>query len=221
MYRKWFPVLLFACVVSLTAIGFSSDMPVILGSSSPGQILITNTGHDSADLSFTGTCGTHSDCLTGYGYYGPNVGSYSMWFVSGGSGNLAIDAPTDGVYPLSMGGNTIDFKFSYGTSFLDGTITLSNVTDGTNVPRFTGGLDVTSSNIPGFPDGGYTDLDFNVYLGNNPRIDRVYSGQSHSTRGPLSSGELVPAATPEPGSLALFGSGVLGLAALMRRKLNR
>ena len=27
--------------------------------------------------------------------------------------------------------------------------------------------------------------------------------------------------TPEPGTLALFGSGVVGLAALMRRKLNR
>ncbi len=221
MYRTSFLVLLFACVLSLTAIGFSSDMPVILGGSSPGQVLITNTGHDSADLSFTGTCGAHADCLTGYGYYGLNVGNYSMWFVSGGSGNLALGSPTSGVYPLSMGGNTIDFSFSYGASFLDGTITLSNVTDGTNVPRFVGNLDVTSSNIPGFPDGGLTSLDFNVFLGNNPRIDGVYSGESRSTHGPLSSGELVPAATPEPGSLALFGSGILGLAGLMRRKLNR
>jgi hypothetical protein len=129
--------------------------------------------------------------------------------------------PTGGVYPLSMGGNTIDFAFSYGTSFLDGTITLLNITDGTNAPRFIGGLNITSSNIPGFVDGGYADLDFNAYLGSNPTIDQVYSGLAHSTEGPLSSGEIVPAATPEPSSIALFGSGVLGLAGLLRRKLNR
>jgi hypothetical protein len=221
MYRKWSPLLLFVCLVSLTALGFGSQTPVILGNSDTGQMLFTNTGPNSADMSFTGTCGATPDCLSGFGYYGSNVGNYSMWFAGGGSGHLALGSPTSGVYPLSMGGNTIDFTFSYGTSFLDGTVTLFNVTDGSNAPRFLGGLDITSSNIPGFVDGGYANLDFNAYLGNNPRIDQVFSGQAHSTEGPLSSGELVPASTPEPSSLALFGSGVLGLAGLLRRKLNR
>jgi hypothetical protein len=120
-----------------------------------------------------------------------------------------------------MNGNTIDFAFSYGSSFLDGTVTLVNVTDGSNAPRFIGGLYITSSNIPGFSDGGYSDLDFNAYLGTNPTIDQVYSGQAQSTHGPLSSGELVPGTTPEPSSFALFGSGLLGLAGFLRRKLNR
>src|SRR5664279_173879 len=86
-------------------------------------------------MSFTGTCGATPDCLSGFGYYGSNVGNYSMWFAGGGSGHLALGSPTSGVYPLSMGGNTIDFTFSYGTSFLDGTITLFDVTDGSNAPR--------------------------------------------------------------------------------------
>ena len=77
-----------------------------------------------------------------------------------------------------MNGNTIDFAFSFGSSFLDGTVTLMNITDGSNAPRFIGGLLVTSSNIPGFSDGGYSDLDFNAYLGTNPTIDQVYSGQA-------------------------------------------
>lgn len=221
MHSKLSPLLLLVCLLSLTAVGFSSPQTVILGSSSPGQILVTNTGPNSADLSFTGTCGTHSDCLTGLGFYGANVGSYSMWFASGGSGSLTLGSPTSGVYPLNMAGNTIDFAFSYGSSFLDGTITLSNVTDGTNTPRFIGDLNITSSNLPGFTDGGHADLDLNAYLGNNPKIDQVFSGEAHSTRGPLSSGELVPTTTPEPSSMALFGSGVLGLAGLVRRKLNR
>ena len=74
----------------LTALGFASSTPVILGTAvSPGQVLITNTGHDSADLPSPGHAAVTADCLTGYGYYGLNVGIYSMWFVSGRSGNLA------------------------------------------------------------------------------------------------------------------------------------
>ena len=218
--RKWSPVLLFVCLVLLTTLSFASSTPVILGTSDPGQILVTNTGPDSADIVFTGTCGGNSDCLTGYGYYGANVGTYSMWFVSGRSGNVLLESPTDGVYPIDMNGNVIDFAFNYGSTFLDGTIILNNVTDGTNAPRFIGGLFITSSNLPGFGSGGYSDLDFNAYLGNNPTIDQVFSGMAHSTQGPLSSGEL-PGATPEPSSIALFGSGVLGLAGVLRRKLNR
>lgn len=221
MDRKWSPLWLLLCLISLTAFGFTSSQTVILGSSDPGQILVTNTGPDSADISFTGTCGGHSDCLTGFGYSGPNVGTYSMWFVSGGTGGLALGSPTGGVYPIEMDGNTLDFTFNFGSTFLDGVVTLNNVTDGTNAPRFIGGLFVTSSNLSGFASGTYSDLDFNAYLGNNPLIDQVYSGQAPSTQGPLSSGEIVPGTTPEPSSIALFGTGILGFAGVLRRKLNR
>jgi hypothetical protein len=200
--------------------GFGSPAPVVLGNSDVGQILFTNTGPDSADITFTGTCGATPDCLSGFAYYGASVGTYSMWFASG-SGDLTLGAPTGGVYPISMGGNVIDFAFSAGSTLLEGTVTLNNVTDGSNAPRFIGGLFVTSSNIPGFSVGTYSDLDFNAYLGTNPTIDEVYSGQAHSTQGPLSSGEIVPGAAPEPSSIALFGSGILGIAGLLRRKLNR
>jgi PEP-CTERM motif len=220
MYRRWSPVLLFACLILLTTLGFSSSAPVILGNSDTGQILITNNGPNSADVSFTGTCGANPDCLSGFAYYGSSVGTYSMWFASG-SGDLSLGSPTGGVYPINMGGNTIDFAFNFGSTFLDGTVTLNNVTDGSNAPRFIGGLLVTSSNLPGFGVGTYSDLDFNAYLGNNPTIDEVYSGQAHSTQGPLSSGEIVPGTTPEPSSIALFGSGILGIAGVLRRKLNR
>ncbi|HZL67292.1 MAG TPA: hypothetical protein VFC29_08175, partial [Candidatus Limnocylindrales bacterium] len=63
MYRKWTPLLLFVCLVSLTALGFGSQTPVILGNSDTGQMLFTNTGPNSADMSFTGTCGATPDCL--------------------------------------------------------------------------------------------------------------------------------------------------------------
>lgn len=212
MNKKWAALLLFVCLVSLTALGFGSSQPVILGNSDPGQIVFTNSGFDSATMSFSAT-------LSGFAYYGANVGTYTMDMISGRSGAPSLGAPTDGIYPINMNGNTIDFTFDYGSSFLDGTVDLLNVTDGTNVPRFIGGLQITSSNIPGFVDGSYAPLDFNIFLGNNPTIDQVYSGSAHSTEGPISSGELLP--TPEPSSIALLGSGVLGLAGVLRRKLNR
>ncbi len=218
MLRKWSPLLLLVCLLSLTAVGFGTPTTVILGDSSPGQVLITNTGSDTT-LAFTGSCGG-PDCLTGLGYFGTNVGTYSMWFVSGRSGDLLLGSPNGDMFPINMNGNTIDFTFGYGSTFLDGTVVLNNVTDGTDAPRFIGGLFVTSTNLAGFRDGTYVDLDFNIYLGTNPTIDQVFSGQYHSTQGPISSGEIVPS-TPEPSSIALFGSGVLGLAGLLRRKLNR
>jgi PEP-CTERM motif len=220
MHRSWSPIVLFACLILLTTLGFSSQTTVVLGNSDTGQILFTNTGPDSAEMSFTGICSGNPGCLSGFAYYGSSVGTYSMWFASG-SGDLTLGSPTGGVYPIDMGGNTIDFAFNAGSAFLNGEVTLNNVTDGSNAPRFIGGLLVSSSNLPGFSGGTYVDLDFNAYLGNNPTIDQVYSGQAHSTQGPLSSGEIVPGTTPEPSSIALFGSGLLGVAGVLRRKLNR
>ncbi len=39
--------------------------------------------------------------------------------------------------------------------------------------------------------------------------------------GTLGSGDLHISTVPEPGSLALFGSGIIGLAGMLRRRLNR
>ncbi|MGB8771607.1 MAG: PEP-CTERM sorting domain-containing protein [Candidatus Korobacteraceae bacterium] len=221
MNRKFSVLLLLVCLVSLTALGFGSSSPVILGDSGNDQITFTNMGSNSAEVAFVGSCSQNpTNCLSGYAYDGANVGTYSMWFVSGrGAGDMSLGSPTNDVYPINMDGSVIDFAVSFGSSFIDGTVDLFNVTDGTNVPRFIGGLDITSSNVPGFTNGGYSDLDFNIFLGNNPTITQVYSGQAQFTEGPISAGELQP--VPEPSSIALLGSGVLGLAGVLRRKLNR
>ncbi len=166
MLRKWSPLLLFVLLISLTALGFGTPTTVILGDSSPGQVLITNTGSDTV-LSFTGSCGG-PDCLTGLGYFGTNVGTYSMWFASGGSGNLVLESPIGDLFPLNMNGNTIDFTFGFGSSFLDGTVILNNVTDGTNAPRFIGGLFITSSNLPGFQRWHLRGFGFQHFPGNEP-----------------------------------------------------
>jgi hypothetical protein len=63
---------------------------------------------------------------------------------------------------------------------------------------------------------------FDVNLVNiNPTrgVDWVFAHAGQSVQGPLSSGEVIGVPTPEPGTLALFGTGILGLAGLIRRKL--
>ena len=218
--RRWRMLFVFASTVVLVGISSATTTEIILGQSSPGQVLFTNTGLNSVGMSFTGTCGTTQDCLSGLGYYVSsggvsNAGTYEMW-ITGGAPSLG--SPAGDVYPVDMNGATINFLFGFGSSFLDGTITLEDVIAGSNDPGFSGGLYITKTNIPGFTSGGYTDLDFNVYLGNNPPINNVYAGNAPSTMGPISSGEFAPA--PEPSSIALFGSGVFGLAVTLKRKLR-
>jgi PEP-CTERM motif len=214
MQHLWSRLSLLLALLVLAIATSSAGTQVTLGQSTIGDVLFINTGPDSASFSFTGMCGAQSNCLSGYGYYGSNVGTYEMWVVGG---PMTLGSPTSGVYPIDMSGATIYFTFSYGSSYLDGDLLLENVTDGTEMPRFIGGMDISSSNLPGFPNGRYVDFDGNIYLGSGPTLDQVYAGTAPSTRGFLSSGQFLP--IPEPGSIALFGSGILGLAGLLKRKM--
>ena len=51
-------------------------------------------------------------------------------------------------------------------------------------------------------------------------ISAIFGGQVGSGAGPWNSGQLSVTPVPEPGTLALFGTGLLGIAGLVRRKLG-
>ncbi len=221
-------MLLGFCVLLLAGTSVAGPLQVILGVSETGDVVFTNTGGSTVTIGFDGSCGEGSDnCLAGSAYYGSNAGTYQMWFASGGPPTLG--APSGFQYPVNMNGAVIDFASVIAGFSLDGTVNLTTLSGGTQTPTFAGIFTITSSNIPGYGVGDQSSMDFVVNLGNNPSVETVYAGCpgksscADMTSGYLSSGEITPppSTVPEPGNIALFGSGALALAGVIRRRLNR
>jgi hypothetical protein len=205
------------CLVGVGMAGIQGGpAQIVLGTSSIGEVQFTNNGSNTS-FSFTGDCGQGgNNCLSGYAYYESTVATYDLWMTGGPP---TLGSPTGGTYPI-MNGAVGQFSFAGGGFNVDGNVTFNTLgnTAGAN-PTFEAMMYITSSNLPGYTAGEYAAMDFTLNLGNNPSVDQVYNGgNGANTVGYLSSGQVAP--VPEPGSLVLFGSGVLGFAGLMRRKLN-
>jgi hypothetical protein len=209
--RKTVTTLLFVACFLVGICAAQTDL--ILGQSS-GNVVFSNPA-GTVDISFAGdVCG--SNCLSGYGYYGVTVGNYEFAL----TGTPILGTPNEGVFPVNMNGAALTFDWSSGSSYLDGNITLDSVTDGTQTPRVLGSMYVTAANLGGYVAGSNVPLDFNVYLGSNPSLDYVAQNQGSSTEGYISAGEVNQGSTPEPGTFVLFGSGIMGLGLVIKRKLR-
>jgi len=217
--KKLAMVIALVAMLTVAATGvWASAVQVTLSSGSAGGIMFTNNG-GTLGFTFTGTAGQcgHANCVSGNALLEPQtlLGKYSMWMI--GSPTLT-GGPSD--YTVSMNGASIFLAVSL-TGFPDTLTTTLNLTDlhgGTsNTPLFDGTFSKTSSTgtfLAGdFPSGTDGSVDFTVRLGST---SIAMLGSNQSISGGVSSGELFP--TPEPTSLAMLGTGVLGLAGVIRRK---
>ena len=136
----------------------------------------------------------------GWAYQGSNSGNPGFTLANA---TIPVVGGSGGVYTLAA--NAENFTVKIGVDSLSGTLSLDTVAiQPPGVATFVGTLAITSSSpgfqSTGFPKGAVVSADFVPYQGN------------------LSSGELIPS-VPEPGTIALVGSGLLALAGLLRRRL--
>lgn len=167
--------------------------------------------------------------------YGITFGPDSLSIISGlngGSGNFS-GAPTmpTSMYFLSgpgdiMGvpaGFTTGFSFYYSAVVYPGSVTVWSGLDAT-------GTMLASLTLPVTPSGGAPECTYGAYCPWVP-IGVTFSGTAMSVNFTgtanyigfdnvtLGSGTPTPG-TPEPGTLVMFGSSVIGLAGLLRHKFN-
>ena len=176
---------------------------------------------------------------TGITFFGDGAGSVSVSTL-GLSGNAFFDSDALGTYalgatsftagPQSAGifpadANLESFTFTGGDGdSLTGIINWSFIQDNTPQPKFFGVLTIgTVSGDAAFTSnfsGSLANIDFITNpLSSGGTLDEL-ALTTNSATATVSAGEVNPVnPVPEPGKLALFGSGLLGLGGLIRRKL--
>lgn len=170
---------------------------------------------------------------------GPNYGitftSDSLAIISGafgGTGNFS-GSPTmptilffltgAGDIMNVAGGFDTGFSFYYSAVVYPGTVTVYDGLNGT-------GNVLATLNLPVTPSGGAPECTYGAYCPWFP-VGVTFSGTAYSVNfsgtanyigfDNITLGSDIPTpGIPEPGTLALFGSGVIGLGGLLRRKFN-
>lgn len=235
--RKSLPyvsLLLFAVVVASSSA--SAQTQITLGNTvSPNIVTFTNVTTPTHELTVSFNCpattsgttctvasGANSNLSIGGVASGAN-GAYSFTTTLGATGLPFLHDPLNGLFTYNANNSPTVFSIS-GIGASPGTVTMSiniqTVADGSSTPRFNGIYTVTgvtggSTLAQFFPVNATNQFDFTVRT-NGPDLLSLFNGANGGTAsGPISSGEIV---TPEPASIALFGSGLLLLGRVLRRR---
>ncbi len=158
-----------------------------------------------------------------YAYGGPYAGveSSGSFTVNGTVGGTFIDIADNSYFNIIAGSNYVTFDYSvdsYGSAtWADSVLSLSpDIYNGIDL-MFTGAPTITSvtidpaTNMVGFASS------YLYFTGSEIQVDWHLLPFDTSTIVKL---DLNGTSTPEPGSLLLFGSGLLGAVGVIRRKIR-
>ena len=164
-------------------------------------------------------CGFETGDFTGWTQGGNTVGQFvysgAPWAYSGNYGAALGPNGSDGYLSQSFYGNTLTFAFRddpYGWA-LDSVAVTAFVNCGGSCMTYQ--VSFWLANIAD-ANGNTTPNDFTVWWNG---VDVGPSLVNSPAFGYTQFGGFVDGTAPEPGSLVLLGSGVLGLAGVVRRKL--
>lgn len=210
--RKWMIVLaVFTIALTIGSKNASAQSTIGFGDgTSTGQVTFVSNGNGTAAVTL-GTCSGGSCTLSG-----SNTGGGTFSLVTGGAIQTGIIGSGGGLSVKMAGSPTSAFTYVGSGGTLTGTITWANLTlDGKSVLS---GVLTVSSNTTTITLGPESLIDISTNGYAHDISTYIYGGLSGATEGAtVSTGQITP--TPEPSSIFFFGTGLLALGGILRRRL--
>ncbi len=185
---------------------------ITFGPSTSGSLAFTGNGAGSVTIATSGLSG---DAL--FSDSPSDLGTFAL-----GNASFTAGPVHNGLFPTS-GTQSFSYTSTSDSDSLSGTVTWNTIQDNTPQPKFYGTVQITAvagdtSFTNAFGAGKTAAIDFITNpLSSGGTLDEL-AWTTRAATATISDGQV--AAVPEPGSLVLFGFGLMVLCAYLRGKLS-
>jgi PEP-CTERM motif len=231
--RSLMLALLATTIVAFTVPVALAQSDIDLGGQQSGTLAFVAQGAGSFTVGLCDNLNGNKKCVggdtvigtaTGDGQFNNDNGFYTLTGNALTTGTLVSGSCGTGTCAWTLSGGPLAFKMTSlkfgGTDYLSGTLTLLGLTEVPNGKLFsetlTVDLHVTGGTLAQFFTDNHGNIVFNVQT--QTTLSLATSPKGRGIQGILQSGDMSEA--PEPGTLALLGSGFLLVGGFLRRKFT-